>query len=42
MRLRPGCEDPLDFECGGEARFAMVSGLDGLTQQFDAWKPYTG
>jgi hypothetical protein len=37
-----GCEDPLDFECGGGARLAMVSGLDGLTQQFDAWKPYTG
>jgi hypothetical protein len=37
-----GCEDPLDFACGSGARFAMVSGLDGLTRQFDTWKPYTG
>jgi hypothetical protein len=37
-----GCADPMDSACDAGEAFMMRLTLDRLTQQFDAWKPYTG
>jgi hypothetical protein len=37
-----GCADPMDSACDAGKAFIMRLTLDQLTQQFDAWKPYTG
>jgi hypothetical protein len=36
-----GCADPLDSACAAGEGFAMSFALESLTQQFDAWSPYT-